>query len=145
MIDTPKSKDMRVTKIETHDSIFQDGLRFARKVSDIAGYAKQLEAVKREFGHEPYTERCKVMETITVTSEEFADLLDDFFKDRDYLKGKGGWINDGRAPHTSTRKVIEVTNGAVSIFVDPQGSDCARYVAKAPAKEAKKVTSIFFS
>ncbi len=138
MIDTPKSKDMTVIKIETHDNRFQDGLRFARKVSDIAGYAKQLEAVKREFGHwEQYAKRFKVMETITVTSDEFADLLSDLLRDRDYLSGKGGWEG-------ATRKVIEVTNGAVSIFIDPQGSSYARYVAKAPAKEAKKFTSIFF-
>jgi len=70
-------------------------------------------------------------ETIHLSYYEYVKFTSDFYKDRDWLAGKGGWQTDngetnGKFLHYC---VIEVTaDGCETLYIDPSGHDYARYV-----------------
>ena len=71
-------------------------------------------------------ERCKVfvIETREMSSTEFDIFANHLLASRDWLSGKGGYCEDGRL-------CIEIkAPGRPTLYVDPSGSDYARYVAQ---------------
>lgn len=65
-----------------------------------------------------------VTETREMEPEEFDGFAMNLGKSRDWLKGKGGYVGDGRlcvAVHAPGRPYL---------FIDPSGSDWARYIAR---------------
>ena len=65
-----------------------------------------------------------VTETRTMTPEEFDGFSMNLYKSRDWLRGKGGYIGNGRL-------CVEVhAPGRPYLFIDPSGGDTARYVAR---------------
>lgn len=91
------------------------------------------------------TDRCKVVEAVTLTAEEYNELTNSFLRDREWLTGKGGHDSDMDQPDgawwtwgsekqdefssTSYRLVISVyAPERQIIYIDPQGYSYARYV-----------------
>lgn len=65
-----------------------------------------------------------VIETRTMTPEEFDGFAANLLVSRDWLAGKGGYVGQGRL-------CIEVhAPGRPYLFVDPSGGDYARYAAR---------------
>ncbi|MGV1045150.1 hypothetical protein [Limnohabitans sp.] len=65
-----------------------------------------------------------VSDTRKMTPEEFDGFAMNLYKSRDWLKGKGGYIGNGRL-------CVEVhAPGRPYLFIDPSGGDYARYVAR---------------
>ena len=88
-------------------------LPFARKPAD-------LSQVRGQEYVEVY-----VTETKELTTSEFDDFASSLLVSRDWLRGKGG----GRL---GSYFCIEVTApGRPTLYVNPEGSDYARYVARA--------------
>ena len=56
--------------------------------------------------------------------EEFDDFAMNLYKSRDWLKGKGGYVGDGRLC------VMVHAPGRPYLFIDPSGGDSGRYVAR---------------
>lgn len=72
------------------------------------------------------SERCKVfvIETREMSSTEFDIFSNHLLASRDWLAGKGGYCEDGRL-------CIEIkAPGRPTLYVDPSGSNYARYVAR---------------
>lgn len=68
--------------------------------------------------------RVFVSETRTLTPEEFDGLARTLLKSRDWLHGKGGGTEDGML-------CVEVTApGRPHLYINPEGSDYGRYVAR---------------
>ena len=87
-------------------------LPFGRKPSDINDIAATGDYV------------VYVTETRTMTPEEFDGFAMNLYKSRDWLRGKGGYIGNGRL-------CVEVhAPGRPYLFIDPSGGDTARYVAR---------------
>src|SRR5574343_735889 len=59
-----------------------------------------------------------------MTAEEFDGFAMNLLKSRDWLKGKGGYIGNGRLC------VMVHAPGRPYLFIDPSGGDYARYVAR---------------
>ena len=65
-----------------------------------------------------------VSDTREMTPEEFDGFAMNLYKSRDWLKGKGGYIGNGRLG-------VEIhAPGRPYLFIDPSGGDYARYVAR---------------
>ena len=65
-----------------------------------------------------------VTETRTLSPEEFDEFAADLLASRDWLAGKGGFVGQGRL-------CVEVhAPGRPYLYVDPSGSDFARYIAR---------------
>ena len=65
-----------------------------------------------------------VTETRTLSPEEFDEFAADLLASRDWLAGKGGFVGQGRL-------CVEVhAPGRPYLYVDPSGSNFARYVAR---------------
>ena len=68
--------------------------------------------------------RIYITETIEMSVAEFDAFARDLTRSRDWLKGKGGSVEDGCL-------CIEVcAPGRLYLYVDPSGGDYARYVAR---------------
>ena len=68
-------------------------------------------------------ERVFVAETIEMTTAEFDAFAATFYASRDWLKGKGGYVENGRVcveVHAPERPYL---------YVGPSGGEYARYVA----------------
>ena len=89
--------------------------------------------IRLPFGRKPTTmseiagsEDCTVYITETREMEpaEFDSFAMNLYKSRDWLRGKGGYYGDGRL-------CVEVhAPGRPYLFIDPSGSDSARYAAR---------------
>ena len=87
-------------------------LPFGRKPSDINDIAATGDYV------------VYVTETRTMTPEEFDGFAMNLYKSRDWLKGKGGYLGQGRL-------CVQVqAPGRPYLFIDPSGGDYPRYVAR---------------
>ena len=65
-----------------------------------------------------------VQETRTLSAEDFDAFAGNLLASRDWLAGKGGYVEQGRL-------CVEVcAPGRPYLYVDPSGSDYARYVAR---------------
>lgn len=65
-----------------------------------------------------------VTETRFLTADEFDALARNLLAPRDWLRGKGGWVSDGYL-------CVEVAApGRPYLYINPEGSDHARYVAR---------------
>lgn len=87
-------------------------LPFGRKPADITEIA----------AYGDYT--VYVSDTREMTAEEFDGFAMNLLKSRDWLKGKGGYIGNGRLC------VMVHAPGRPYLFIDPSGGDYARYVAR---------------
>ena len=69
---------------------------------------------------------CRVLitETKTMTSAEFDAFTSRLLASREWLNGKGGYLDDARLC------VEVVAPKRLILFIDPSGSDYARYVAR---------------
>ena len=65
-----------------------------------------------------------ITETRDLTPGEFDNFAANLLTSRDWLRGKGGYLNEGRLC------VEVVAPGRPTLFVDPSGGDYARYVAR---------------
>lgn len=87
-------------------------LPFARKpvtLSEVGGYGQI---------------RIYITETHSLTPDEFDALTRNLLVSRDWLRGKGGSVGDGYL-------CVEVTApGRPYLYINPEGSDYARYVAR---------------
>ena len=87
-------------------------LPFARKpadLSEVGGYGNT---------------RILVTETREMTTSEFDSFASNLMKSRDWLRGKGGGTGDGYF-------CVEVhAPGRPYLYVNPEGGDYARYVAR---------------
>lgn len=65
-----------------------------------------------------------ITETRTMTPEEFDGFASNLLTSRDWLAGKGGYVDQGRL-------CVEVhAPGRPYLYVDPSGSNFGRYVAR---------------
>ena len=65
-----------------------------------------------------------VIETREMTPTQFDTFASQLLKSRDWLRGKGGYIEDGRL-------CVEIhATGRPTLYVDPSGGDYGRYVAR---------------
>ena len=65
-----------------------------------------------------------VTEVREMEPEEFDGFAMNLFKSRDWLKGKGGYLGEGRL-------CVQVhAPGRPYLFIDPSGGDYPRYVAR---------------
>ena len=86
-------------------------LPFARKPADLS-----------EVGDEG-SYKVFVTETREMTPAVFDGFASQLLKSRDWLSGKGGYLEDGRL-------CIEIrATGRPMLYVDPSGGDYGRYVA----------------
>lgn len=107
---TPRTLQFEGTAIEVEELSVR--LPFARKPADLS-----------EVGGHGQT-KVFVTETKTMAPAEFDTFASHLMKSHDWLKGKGGGINGGYL-------CIEVTApGRPYLYVNPEGSDYARYVAR---------------
>ena len=87
-------------------------LPFGRKPSDITDIAGSGDYI------------VYVTETREMEPEEFDGFAMNLYKSRDWLKGKGGYLGEGRL-------CVQVhAPGRPYLFIDPSGGDYARYVAR---------------
>lgn len=87
-------------------------LPFGRKPSDITDIAGCGDSI------------VYVTETREMEPEEFDGFAMNLYKSRDWLKGKGGYLGQGRL-------CIQVhAPGRPYLFIDPSGGDYPRYVAR---------------
>jgi hypothetical protein len=87
-------------------------LPFARKPADLSEVGG--------FGNT----RILVTETREMTTSDFDAFASNLMKSRDWLRGKGGGTGDGYF-------CVEVhAPGRPYLYVNPEGGDCARYVAR---------------
>ena len=87
-------------------------LPFGRKPSDINDIAGSGDYIA-------YVTEIREMEP-----EEFDGFAMNLFKSRDWLKGKGGYLGQGRL-------CVQVqAPGRPYLFIDPSGGDSPRYVAR---------------
>jgi hypothetical protein len=87
-------------------------LPFARKPADLSEVGG--------FGNT----RILVTETRETTTSDFDAFASNLRKSRDWLRGKGGGTGDGYF-------CVEVhAPGRPYLYVNPEGGDCARYVAR---------------
>lgn len=72
-------------------------------------------------------DRTEIVETVSLTADDYDAFAADLLAERDWLAGKGGWTRDG------TWLAVAVTApGRRTLFVDPSGASYARYVAIGP-------------
>jgi hypothetical protein len=65
-----------------------------------------------------------ITHTVKLSCEEFNEFCSNLRKPRDWLRGHGGRVNDGDL-------CVEVcSTGNLYLYVNPQGSDYARYLAQ---------------
>ncbi len=65
-----------------------------------------------------------ITQTVKLSCEEFNEFCSNLRKPRDWLRGQGGRVNDGDL-------CVEVcSTGNLYLYVNPQGSDYARYLAQ---------------
>lgn len=66
--------------------------------------------------------RVAIVETKTLSAEEYDDFTSSLLRDREWLAGKGGYLN-------KKRQVVAVTApDRRTLYVDPSGSSYGRYV-----------------
>ncbi|MFV8607054.1 hypothetical protein [Ralstonia pseudosolanacearum] len=107
---TPRTLLVGNTAIQVEE--LAERLSFARKPADLS-----------EVRGKEYVE-VYVTETKELTTAEFDDFASSLLVSRDWLRGKGG----GRL---GSYFCIEVTApGRPTLYVNPEGSDYARYVAR---------------
>lgn len=107
---TPRALQFGGTAIEVEELSVR--LPFARKPADLG-----------EVGGQGQT-KIYITETRELTSTEFDAFARSLLVSRDWLRGKGGSTGDGYL-------CVEVTApGRPYLYVNPEGSDYARYVAR---------------
>ena len=120
---TPTTSTMTITIERTPRTMTWDGLAiqveelsvrlpFARKPADLSEVGG--------FGNT----RILVTETREMTQSDFDSFASNLMKSRDWLRGKGGGTGDGYF-------CVEVhAPGRPYLYVNPEGGDYARYVAR---------------
>lgn len=109
---TIKSSDGRMRQVEELGTL----LPMARKPA-------QLDAIG---GNERY--RIYITETVELTAEDFDEFADGLLLPRAWLAGKGGIGTDGA---NIGQLCVEVTApGRPRLYVNPEGSNYARYAAR---------------
>ncbi len=107
---TPRTLNIGGTAIDVEELGVR--LPFARKPVDLS-----------ELGGNGQT-RVYITETKELTPAEFDEFARSLLVSRDWLRGKGGVTSDGFL-------CVEVTApGRPYLYVNPEGSDYARYVAR---------------
>lgn len=107
---TPRTLQIGDTAIEVEELGVR--LPFARKPADLG-----------EVGGQEQT-KIYVTETKDLTADEFDTFARNLLVSRDWLRGKGGSTRGGYL-------CVEVTApGRPYLYVNPEGSDYARYVAR---------------
>ena len=91
-------------------------VRFARKPFSF----DEVEAAARDT--DDLGSRVSIVETKELSAEEYDDFIAAPLRDREWLAGKGGYLN-------KKRQVIAVTaQERQTLYVDPSGSSYGRYV-----------------
>jgi len=94
---------------------------FARKPYNIDDVRAQIES-RREV-----PEHIEIEARHELTTQAYDAFCHEPLKDREWLRGKGGW-RDG------VRQVVEVTApGRDTLYIDPSGSAYGRYIGMAAA------------
>jgi hypothetical protein len=107
---TPRTLQFGGTAIEVEELSVR--LPFARKPANLGEVGGQDEA------------KIYVAETKELTTDEFDAFARSLLASRDWLRGKGGGAGDGYL-------CVEVTApGRPYLYVNPEGGDYARYVAR---------------
>lgn len=100
-------------------------VRFARKPSDIDEVKSLPQGEGRSWA--------KISEVIDLDEKQYNKLTKRPLDDYDFLKGKGGYDDDGN------RSVVAVTSkGKPTLLIDPSGSSYARYMAIMEDKKSTK-------
>ena len=93
-------------------------VRFARKPYDLADV---LAIAHEELGD--LANRIEIESRQTLTEAEYDSFAAELLADRDWLAGRGGYLDGGG------RSVVEVTApNRTTLYVDPSGSNYGRYV-----------------
>lgn len=104
-------------------------VRFARKPSDIDEVKSLSQGEGRSWA--------KISEVIDLDEKQYNKLTKRPLDDYDFLKGKGGYDDDGN------RSVVAVTSkGKPTLLIDPSGSSYARYMAIMEDKKSTKDNAI---
>ena len=90
-------------------------VKLARKPSDLS------EVKNLDIDHP--NEEVKISETIELSEKDYNDFIKHPLRDYDYLKGKGGYDDDGNRTAVAIR-----SKGKQTLVVDPSGSTYARYM-----------------
>ena len=90
-------------------------LKMVRKPSN-------LDEVKKESRNNG-TDKVKVVETIDLNEEDYEKLTKNPLRDYDFLKGKGGYDEEGNRTAVAIR-----TKGKPTLVIDPSGYSYARYM-----------------
>lgn len=90
-------------------------VKMARKPSDMGD-------IKSNETHGGYSD-VKISETIELSGEEYDRFTKHPLRDYDFLKGKGGYDDDGNRTAVALR-----SKGKKTLLVDPSGSSYGRYV-----------------
>ena len=107
---TPRTLQFEGTSIEVEELSVR--LPFARKPAD-------LSEVGGEGNYKVF-----VIETREMNPAEFDAFASQLLKSRDWLSGKGGYLEDGRL-------CVEIrATGRPILYVAPSGGDYGRYVAR---------------
>ncbi len=97
---------------------------FVRQTADIFEALAHISRMERQGAMK---DRCVIEAKVELAKDEFDAFMSDFFKDYDWLKGKGGISTQG------VRCCVYITcqeRGA--LLVDPSGYNYARYVGIMP-------------
>ena len=84
-----------------------------------------MDEIERESRKYVGGHKVKIEETIELSEDEYKDLINNPLKDRDYLKGKGGFVDGWDSPR---KGILIKCKGRRSLVVDPQGYSYARYI-----------------
>ena len=90
-------------------------VKLARKPSDIK------EVKNLDIDHP--NDDVKISETIELSEKDYNDFVKNPLRDHDFLKGKGGYDDDGNRTGVAIR-----SKGKQTLVVDPSGSAYARYM-----------------
>ena len=108
---TPRTIQLGDTSLQVEELSIT--LPFARKPCDLS-----------ELGGGGSPEKILVMETRTMSTTEFDEFAANLLRSRDWLNGKGGTTREG------TLCVEVCAPGRPYLYINPEGGDYARYVAR---------------
>lgn len=129
-----KSYSISKEKEETHKELIDGSEKESsgeRNKRDLTGHdvflkmvrkPSNLDEVKNESRNNG-TDKVKVVETIDLNDEDYDKLTKYPLRDYDFLKGKGGYDEEGNRTAVAIR-----TKGKPTLVIDPSGSSYARYM-----------------